>query len=116
LAPMLDRMGVLTLADGFALERLCECYAEIREHQTTLALLGSTYDTKSVAGEPMTRARPEVAMRSDADRRFAAYLAQFGLTPAARTKVKVSDGAQADPLERYFTPRPGGVQTASKRP
>ena len=31
LTVLLDRMGVLTEADGFALERLCDCYAEILE-------------------------------------------------------------------------------------
>lgn len=42
LTVLLDRMGVLTEADGFALERLCDCYAEIlalRETVLTTAAL-----------------------------------------------------------------------------
>lgn len=103
LAPVLDSMGVLTIADAFALERLCECYAEIRTCQANIELEGSTYATETAPGKPMERARPVVAMRADADRRFTFWATQFGLTPAARTKVKVANGKQADPLERYFT-------------
>ena len=103
LTPVLDTMGVLTIADAFALERLCECYSEIRQHAESVELEGPTYQTKTVTGEHMTKANPAVAMRADADRRFAMYLGQFGLTPAARTKVSMTDGKQADPLERYFT-------------
>ena len=50
----------------------------------------------------MVRTRPEVAIRADADRRFRAYLVEFGLTPAARSKVKISDQKAKDPRARFF--------------
>lgn len=130
-ATMLDRMGVLTEADGLALERLCECYADILEARESLALPieveerdprdrrdvdglpvmvtrqvaegGSlTYITYGKSG-PMLRSRPELALIADADRRFRGYLSDFGLTPAARSKVSATDpGAAADPRASYF--------------
>ncbi|MFP5513337.1 MAG: phage terminase small subunit P27 family [Alphaproteobacteria bacterium] len=103
LTVLLDRMGVLTEADAYALERLCEIYGEILECQEIIADEGRTYETRNEAGSIMYRARPEVAMLADADRRFKSYLVEFGLTPAARSKVKVADGEQeADPLQSYF--------------
>ncbi|AWK85039.1 phage terminase small subunit P27 family [Azospirillum thermophilum] len=103
LTVLLDRMGVLTEADAYALERLCEIYGEILECQEVIAEVGRTYETRNEAGSVMYRARPEVAMLADADRRFKSYLVEFGLTPAARSKVKVADGEQeADPLQSYF--------------
>jgi hypothetical protein len=42
-------------------------------------------------------------MCADADRRFKGWLTEFGLSPAARGKVKVIDGdGEADPLDKYF--------------
>lgn len=100
--PLIYGMGILTTVDGAALERGCEAYAEIRETSRVLELEGFTYQTKTITGEVMWRARPEFAQRADADRRFAAFLSQFGLTPAARTKVKVNNGPKNDPIDKYF--------------
>ncbi|ECC6922313.1 P27 family phage terminase small subunit, partial [Salmonella enterica] len=37
------------------------------------------------------------------DRRFKSYLVEFGLTPAARTKVNAHDGnKEEDPLSQFF--------------
>lgn len=127
-AGILDRMGVLTEADGFALERLCECYADILAARASLndpvevlrpgalnadGLRGdpvfvvvayggaTTYVTEGKSG-PMLRTRPEVAIIADADRRFRAYLSDFGLTPAARTKVHMAGSEGVDELAEFF--------------
>jgi len=102
LCVLLSNMGVLTAADMIALERTCAVYADVVRLQGVLEILGETYETKSVTGEPMVRARPERAMLADADRRFAAYLSHFGLTPATRGKV-TAGGKKTDPLESYFS-------------
>lgn len=106
---MLNALGVLTALDAMALERLCECYAEILEYQATLDAredpktgeIGCrTYETTTVAGGRMVRVYPEVALLADADRRFKAYLGDFGLTPATRSKVSgTSPGAGAKESE-----------------
>ncbi|UVL26225.1 phage terminase small subunit P27 family [Pseudomonas donghuensis] len=99
LTVLLDRMGVLTEADGFALERLCDCYAEILALRDLVAAQGRTYETTSTQGELVLKANPAVAMLADVDRRFKSYLVEFGLTPAARSKVQVKDD---EPKEDQF--------------
>ena len=103
LAVMLDRMGVLTAADATALAQLCECVAMIAQAQAALNSLGSlTYEAVSAGGATLRRPHPEVAILSDADRRLRTYLNDFGLSPAARSKVSASPAADVDPLESYF--------------
>lgn len=102
-APILDRMGVLTNVDGMALERACECYADIRELQATITREGRTYETRTERGDIMHRARPEVAALADADRRLKAWLVEFGLTPAARSRVQATPPTPKGSADaRYF--------------
>jgi P27 family predicted phage terminase small subunit len=102
---LLDRMGVLTEADAYALERGCAVYAEILAYQELVEQEGATYKTTSTQGGTVIKANPAVAMLADADRRFKAWLVEFGLTPAARSKVHVQDpddGKQEDPMREFF--------------
>lgn len=104
LSVLLERMGVLTEADGFALERVCGCYAELLAYESLVDRDGATYSTTSTAGETVIKANPAVSMLADADRRFKSYLVEFGLTPAARSKVHATpdDDKKADPLQEFF--------------
>ena len=86
-SPILQQMGVLTVADETALGLLVDALAEYVEAQDTLRSEGRTYKTYTEAGSPMWRPRPEVAMAQDAWRRVNAMLGQFGMTPASRTKL-----------------------------
>jgi P27 family predicted phage terminase small subunit len=102
---LLDRMGVLTEADTYALERGCAVYAEILTYQRLVDESGATYTTTSTQGDTVIKANPAVAMLADADRRFKAWLVEFGLTPAARSKVHVQnadDDKKEDPLSEFF--------------
>lgn len=98
---ILGRMGVLSKADEYALERLVSCYAEIRDCEKAIKTHGRTYETYNDSGGIMHRPRPEVAMLADADRRFKSYLVEFGLTPAARSKIQI-DESKKDDLEEFF--------------
>jgi len=113
---ILDRMGVLTEADGLALEGACEAYAELVEARQVLKARGAlSYETEqeaksdlvisAKAGEVtevlevprkkvMIRAFPEVAMIADADRRLAMWLTKLGMTPADRSRVSVIGGEE----------------------
>lgn len=102
IGPELQKMGVLTLADGPALEMLCDAYAQYREADDCVQAEGLTYDTVSELGT-MVRARPEVAMRADAWRRVRAMLAEFGLTPSSRSRVSAAKPEEErDPFEELL--------------
>jgi P27 family predicted phage terminase small subunit len=97
-------MGVLTTADALALECLCEAYADLLSARTALAKRGASlsYETKTKEGGVMHRAYPEVAMVSDADRRFVMHLGRFGLTPADRSRVSAhGGGADENPFAAF---------------
>jgi len=105
LCTLLDRMGLLTEADTFALERLCGCYAEVLDCMKLVDKDGRTYTTSTNTGDTLIKANPAVAMLGDADRRFKSYLVEFGLSPAARSKVhgvNSDDDKKADPLAEFF--------------
>lgn len=103
LVQLLEGMGVMTDADELALERLCDTYCEIQKFRSQLTVEGETYTTTGTAGDKLIKAHPAQAMLADADRRFKSYLVEFGLTPAARSKVEVKrDGDESDPLQEFF--------------
>lgn len=100
---LLDRIGVLTEVDAIALEMLCEAYAEVLEARAALKTFGSNYyTTVGKDGGLMYRAHPAVAVLQDADRRIKSWAAEFGMTPSARTRVKVDGEQEADSADRFF--------------
>lgn len=103
LCVLLDRMGVLTEADSFALERLADCYTDILECRILIARDGRTYST-GVDDSLLIKTNPAVGQLRAADSQFKSYLVEFGLTPAARTKVHAinDDDKKDDPLNEFF--------------
>lgn len=102
LGSLLGRMGIMTHADGFALERLCEVYSAILDCEETIQEQGRYQLVTTQSGDKMERLRPAVTDLADLDRRFKSLLVEFGLTPAARSKVKIESGQEKDPLDDYF--------------
>ena len=104
LSVLLDRMGVLTDADGAALERLCDCYTDILECRELIKQDGRTYKTLTAQGDTLIKGNPAVAQLRAADAQFKSYLIEFGLTPAARSKVHATpdEDQEADPLAEFF--------------
>lgn len=93
-APELDRMGVLTRADGMALELLVDAYAEFWDAREQVAREGATYvNTDPETGAMQIKAHPAVRIASDAWRRVRAMAQEFGLTPAARPRVHADTNA-----------------------
>lgn len=83
----LEQMGVLTAADGPALEALVTSYEEFRKLEEQVGKEGYTYLTVATNGERVTKANPAAAMLREARQQLRMLLSEFGLTPAARTKV-----------------------------
>ena len=105
LCALLGGMGVLTEADGLALERLVDCYSDILECRKLIERDGRTYTTLDQNSNTLIKNNPAVNQLRAADSQFKSYLVEFGLTPAARTKVNVDlpDGDEKkDPLASYF--------------
>ena len=104
LSVMLDGMGVMTEADALALERLVDCYTDIMECRQLIERDGRTYTSESQGGT-LIKTNPAVNQLRAADAQFKSYLVEFGLTPAARSKVNAEtpDGdEEKDPLNQFF--------------
>ena len=86
-------MKVMTMADRKALELLSLAYQEYREASDVIAREGATYETTTENGNTMIRPRPEVRLRAESWRRTSTMLQEFGLTPAARSRVYGVDGS-----------------------
>jgi P27 family predicted phage terminase small subunit len=108
-------MGILTGGDPLALEGLCGAYADLLAARASLerpiycgddvvAVGGSpTYITVGKNGNLMIRARPEIALIKDADRRLAMWLAKFGMSPADRSRVSAAPTVDGNPFAKLDT-------------
>lgn len=94
-------MKVLTTADPIALGLLCDALAEYIAARAEVEKAGRTYETESESGSVMIRAHPSVAIQADAWRRAKLMLTEFGLTPASRAKVSVTDAGPVDPVAEW---------------
>lgn len=106
LSILLDRTGVLTEPDEFALERMCDVYADVQACKALIERDGRTYTVTDADGSKLIKQNPAVTQLRAADTLFKAYLTEFGLTPSARSKVHAEpDGDFADdPMARFFAP------------
>lgn len=102
---VIDPMRIVTREDFASFELLVVTYAEMVRLRNSLRQNGyeMVYEcAKSEGGGTMLRARPEMALLSDVDRRLVNLLGRFGLTPADRSRVSMADshGAQ-DPEDEF---------------
>lgn len=104
LSALLDRTGVLTQPDEFALERMCDVYADVLACKALIERDGRTYTVTGADGGKLIKQNPAVGQLRAADALFKSYLTEFGLTPAARSKVHAEPAADADPMARFFPP------------
>lgn len=104
LSILLDGTGVLTQPDEFALERMCDVYADVLACKALIERDGRTYTTTGTDGSKLIKQNPAVGQLRAADALFKSYLTEFGLTPAARSKVHAEPAADADPMARFFPP------------
>lgn len=120
----LDSISILTSVDVFAVEILASA---ISDHRTAVQQLadnaashiadeeagveptysanGHYYRVVATSGSLTWKAHPAQALKSDADRRIRGWCAEFGLTPAARTRLTVGTGGsieQADDEDEFF--------------
>ena len=101
-AAVLDGMNVLTQADQGSLEALCECYAEAVELRRDVALNGRFQVVVKADGGTVERLRPAYTALAEADKRLRNWMHDFGLTPAARTRLKAAPKPPEDPAAVYF--------------
>lgn len=102
MAALLSRMGVFTQADRTTLERYCLMYEKWVGFVKHLKEHGDTQITSTGYSQVTAESVLEKQLRAD----LLAIERQFGMTPAARSSMKVSGAAPAaDPLEAFVQAR-----------
>ena len=83
LAPSLEAMGVLTMADLTAFEGYCQAYARWKEAEEFMTQHGTIVKTKSGYWQQV----PQVSIAQTYLKIMNKIAEQFGLTPAARSRI-----------------------------
>ncbi len=104
IAKLTDEMGVLAKTDGNALARYCQLWHRWLEAEEFLQLHGSTYpiyskSMKDEKGKPLAtgfQLFPQVKVASNLAQLLARLENEFGLTPAARTRVISTEAEEGE--------------------
>ena len=98
ITPELRRLGLLTVVDRAALAAYCQAYARWVEAEAIIEEKGLTFETDS----GYVQQRPEVPIAQKSMQIMKAFATEFGLTPASRTRISVSQKpGEKDPMEPY---------------
>ena len=97
-APILERLGLLTEADGTALAGYCQSYARWRECEAIIDEEGPVYETESVQGGRMVRSHPAIRAGQSHLAQVRFFCAEFGLTPSSRGRMTVPEQLEDDDL------------------
>jgi P27 family predicted phage terminase small subunit len=100
IVPILMRMRVLTEADGYALASLCQTYSTMVKAQEKLNEAGFLY--KAPSGYVMQS--PVLAVVNQCIETIVKLSREFGLTPAARSRVSTTSEPEVDLLELALSP------------
>jgi len=103
-ARTLHAMGVLTAIDRAALAAYCQCYAKWAEAEQKLKETPPLLKTPS----GYVQQSPWLGIANKQLELMGRYMAELGMTPAARSRVAVSDPRMALPID--ITPRPSATE------
>lgn len=98
LSLLLVSTGVATQGDKLALSLLCKAFADFRDADATCRSEG----TITTTGLGAKKLHPAVHLRNQAFDQLLKGLALFGLTPADRSRITVSNEPGAETLEELI--------------
>ena len=103
LAPSLEAMGVLTMADLTAFAGYCQAFARWKEAEEFITQHGSIFKTPSGYVQQV----PQVSIAQQNLKILQSFCTEVGLTPATRARIIAggagTDNSQADdPMERLL--------------
>jgi P27 family predicted phage terminase small subunit len=106
LVPLLQGMGLLTMADGDSLGLYCQSLARLAECERVINEEGLTYTQYADDGTiRMIRARPEQRMAKELYTIVSRLGKEFGLSPSSRAHLNVADANKNMPVsekEKFF--------------
>ena len=97
-APELKRLGLATVVDRASLSAYCQAYARWRQAEDVLTREGLVF----VTGKGYLMPRPEVAIAQKSMTLMKGFAAEFGFTPASRTRISLPEQKQGDPFAEFL--------------
>ncbi len=96
----LETMGVLTQVDGAAFAGYCQAYARWKEAEEFLTKHGTIFKTPSGYIQQV----PQVSIAQTYLKVMKDFCSEFGLTPAARTRIQIDAeaGETGDPMDELL--------------
>jgi P27 family predicted phage terminase small subunit len=107
IVPLLESMGVLTKIDGKALAAYCHTFARWFEAEKEIDSHGLIVEEPvtdkdgDVVGYKLKR-NPAVSISDNALKIMKSFLVEFGMTPAARSRIRIEKKPEMDPVEAYL--------------
>ena len=86
IVPKLEKLGLLTYIDKAALVSYVTAYADLQITEKVVSKQGYSIILPNGCEQP----RPEVAVRNKARETIKKFLAEFGLSPASRTRINAT--------------------------
>lgn len=108
MVPLLQGIGVISEIDGLALAEYCRAHALIEQAQKEIDKNGMTFvthfedkDGNVIAGD--IKANPACSILATQQKVMKSFLIEFGLTPASRSKLKITKKADEDPMSQFLS-------------
>jgi P27 family predicted phage terminase small subunit len=92
-------MGTLSPEWADVIADYASCLEEIEITTGIIEDIGRIYTTTTQMGDTMYRARPEVAMRSNAMKRAQSLRAELGIGPASKSRVSAETQDEENPFK-----------------
>lgn len=108
IVPQLQLLGVLKAVDGKALAAYCYCFARWMQAEKEVERLGILVETSVVdeeSGEVIhtqIKRNPAIAVIEKALMTMKAFLIEFGLTPASRSRLKIEAPKGPDAMDAFL--------------
>jgi len=107
--PLLQRMRVVTEADGYALSVLCETWSRYLRATEMLKQFGDVYPVKNLDGTlKLFRRSPYSSMQMELALSVRKMLGEFGLTPSARGRMIALPEDTTHGKAQYFAVKKSG--------
>lgn len=105
LCSVLQRMGILSISDADALHIYCVTFERWMLARIDIKKTGMTVPTPGGG----IKSNPSVTIEALSSRMMLSILLQFGLTPSARSQIRLGGAADArgDDLDAFIRSKPG---------
>lgn len=96
---------ILTELDLKAVEMLVKAYSDYRTINSVLESDGIIQKVVTTTGDTRTKPSPFLGEAREARKELKAWLQEFGMTPASRSKVNVNEAETIDPFAALLSKR-----------